>query len=60
MACHQAAAKFDFVCDKGHGCAPLSFDDKKIAELQAADPRCPKNKHADTMRKENGTANGGE
>lgn len=42
MACHQAAAKFDFVCGKGHGCAPLAFGDKKIAELQAADQRCPK------------------
>ena len=42
MACHQPAAKFDFVCEKGHGCAPVSLDDKKIAELQGADPRCPK------------------
>ena len=42
MACHQVAAKFDFVCEKGHGCALLSMDDKKIAELQSTDPRCPK------------------
>lgn len=42
MSCHQPAAKFDFVCEKGHGCAPVPLDDQKIAELQAADPRCPK------------------
>ena len=42
LSCHQPAAKFDFVCEKGHGCAPLPFDDKKIAEIQATDPRCPK------------------
>jgi hypothetical protein len=29
------------VCEKGHGCAPVPLDDQKIAELQAADPRCP-------------------
>ena len=39
MSCHQPAAKFDFVCEKGHGCAPVPLDDPKIAELQAADPR---------------------
>jgi hypothetical protein len=44
MSCHQPAAKFDFVCEKGHGCAPVPLDDPKIAELQAADPRCPKKK----------------
>ena len=42
MSCHQPAVKFDFVCEKGHGCAPVPLDDPKIAELQAADPRCPK------------------
>ena len=42
MSCHQPAAKFDFVCEKGHGCAPVPLDDQKISELQAADPRCPK------------------
>ena len=42
LSCHQPAAKFDFVCEKGHGCAPLPFDDKKIAEIQGTDPRCPK------------------
>ena len=39
---HQPAARFDFVCEKGHGCAPIPFDDQKIAELQRADSRCAK------------------
>jgi hypothetical protein len=42
LSCHQPAAKFDFVCEKGHGCAPLPFDDQKFAELQKADLRCTK------------------
>ena len=40
LSCHQPAAKFDFVCEKGHGCAPLPIDDQKIGELQRADLRC--------------------
>jgi len=43
FSCHQPAVKHDFVCEKGHGCAPVPLDDQKIAELQAADPRCTKN-----------------
>ncbi|HNP31059.1 MAG TPA: hypothetical protein PKK23_18585, partial [Nitrospirales bacterium] len=31
LSCHQPAARFDFVCEKGHGCAPIPFDDQKIA-----------------------------
>lgn len=42
FSCHQPAIKYDFVCEKGHGCAPVPLDDQKIAELQAADPRCSK------------------
>jgi hypothetical protein len=42
FSCHQPAARFDFVCEKGHGCAPLSLDDQQIAELQKADLRCAK------------------
>lgn len=42
MSCHQPAAKFDFVCERGHGCAPVPLDDQKIAELQVADLRCAK------------------
>jgi hypothetical protein len=41
LSCHKPAARFDFVCEKGHGCAPIPLDDKKIAELQGMDPRCP-------------------
>ena len=44
LSCHQPAAKFDFVCEKGHGCAPLPLDDQKIAEIQNGDPRCRKKK----------------
>ena len=42
FSCHQPAAKFDFVCGKGHGCAPVPLDDQKITELQNKDPRCKK------------------
>ena len=42
LTCHQPAARFDFVCEKGHGCAPLPIDDQKIAEFQRADSRCAK------------------
>lgn len=42
MSCHQPAIKYDFVCERTHGCAPVPLDDQKIAELQAADPRCAK------------------
>jgi hypothetical protein len=42
LSCHQPAAKYDFVCEKTHGCAPIPLDDQKIAELQGADPRCTK------------------
>ena len=40
LSCHQPAAKYDFVCEKAHGCAPIPFDDQKIAEIQRADLRC--------------------
>ncbi len=42
LSCHEPAARYDFVCEKGHGCAPIPFDDQKIAEFQKADPRCAK------------------
>ena len=42
LSCHQPARRFDFVCEKGHGCAPIPFDDQKIAEIQRADLRCTK------------------
>ena len=40
LSCHQPAARFDFVCEKGHGCAPIPFDDQKIAQIQKSDLRC--------------------
>ncbi|MCC6138983.1 MAG: cytochrome P460 family protein [Nitrospira sp.] len=40
LSCHQPAAKYDFVCEKGHGCAPIPFDDQKIAAIQRSDARC--------------------
>lgn len=42
LGCHQPAVKFDFVCEKGHGCAPLPFDDQQFAEIQRSDARCSK------------------
>jgi len=42
LSCHEPAAKYDFVCEKGHGCAPIPLDDELIAKLQAADARCTK------------------
>jgi hypothetical protein len=42
LDCHFPGAKFDFVCEKGHGCAPIPVTDQQIAAMQAADPRCKK------------------
>jgi hypothetical protein len=42
LDCHSPAAKFDFVCEKGHGCAPIPVGDQQIAAMQSADPRCKK------------------
>jgi hypothetical protein len=42
LGCHSPAAKFDFVCEKKHGCAPIPLTDQRIAAMQAADPRCKK------------------
>ena len=39
-SCHAAAAaRFDFVCEKSHGCAPLGVTDAFIARIQRDDPR---------------------
>ncbi len=40
--CHSPGAKFDYVCEKGHGCAPIPVTDQQIAAIQAADLRCKK------------------
>jgi hypothetical protein len=42
LSCHEPASRFDFVCEKRHGCAPIPFNDEMIREVQAADPRCAK------------------
>ncbi len=42
LDCHSPGAKFDFVCEKKHGCAPIPVTDQQIAAMQAADPRCKK------------------
>jgi len=44
LSCHIPAARYDFVCEKRHGCALIPIDDKKIGELQGMAPRCPANK----------------
>ena len=42
LDCHLPAAKFDFVCEKKHGCAPIPVTDQQISAMQSADPRCKK------------------
>ena len=42
LDCHSPAAKYDFVCEKKHGCAPIPVTDQQIAAMQSADPRCKK------------------
>jgi len=41
FGCHvPAAAQWDFVCETGHGCAPLPVTRAMIGALQRTDPRC--------------------
>jgi hypothetical protein len=40
LSCHQAAQKFDYVCEKGHGCAPIPVTDEQIVAIQGKDARC--------------------
>lgn len=42
LDCHSPAAKFDFVCEKKHGCAPIPLPDLIINHMQNSDPRCKK------------------
>lgn len=43
FACHQAAeAKWDLICEKNRGCAPLPLTVERITAIQKADPRCKK------------------
>jgi len=41
QGCHADAKKFDFVCEKSHGCVELGLPDIVFETLQNADPRCP-------------------
>jgi len=42
--CHvPVAAQWDFVCETGHGCAPLPVTRAMIGALQRTDPRCGDN-----------------
>jgi hypothetical protein len=41
FGCHAAAAaRWDLVCETGHGCAPLAVTRAMIGALQRTDPRC--------------------
>ncbi|MCF6193004.1 MAG: hypothetical protein L3J46_01570 [Kangiellaceae bacterium] len=43
FACHiKAEPKWDFICEKGHGCDPLPFTPDMISFIQKTDPRCEK------------------
>ncbi|HWE51072.1 MAG TPA: hypothetical protein VG273_14865 [Bryobacteraceae bacterium] len=42
LSCHAPAAKFDFVCEKKHGCASIPLPDLVISHMQNSDPRCKK------------------
>lgn len=42
FGCHiKAEAKWDFICETGHGCDPIPLNDAMIKALQRTDPRCP-------------------
>jgi hypothetical protein len=43
QGCHAAAADFDFVCEKSHGCIELPdfLTDEVFQALQESDVRCP-------------------
>jgi hypothetical protein len=42
LACHaQAEAKFDMICEQGHGCAPIPVTPVMARAIQNTDPRCP-------------------
>jgi len=41
FACHiKAEPKWDFICEKEHGCDPLPFTPDMISFIQKTDPRC--------------------
>ena len=41
FGCHvKAEAKYDLICEQGHGCDPIPVTREMIAAIQIADPRC--------------------
>jgi hypothetical protein len=41
FGCHiKAQAKWDFVCETGHGCDPIPLTEPMLKALQHTDPRC--------------------
>jgi len=54
FGCHlKAEAKWDFVCETGHGCDPIPLTEPMLKALQHADPRC---KGADKLSPEDAAA----
>jgi len=46
FTCHmKAAAKWDFICETGHGCDPIPVTPAMIKALQHTDPRCEGSDH---------------
>ena len=42
QSCHTGAAKSDYICSAGSGCAPVPLTEERIAQIQKNDPRCAK------------------
>lgn len=43
LTCHaQAEAKYDMICEQGHGCAPIPVTPVMARAIQNTDPRCAK------------------
>lgn len=43
LTCHaQAEAKWDMICEQGHGCAPIPVTPIMAKAIQNTDPRCAK------------------
>ena len=44
FSCHiKAEPKWDFICEKGHGCDPIPLTPDMISVIQKTDPRCDTN-----------------
>lgn len=52
FTCHVPARQpWDFICESGHGCAPIPIDHRMTGALQRSDPRCgaPELQSGDTL-----------